>query len=222
LIEHFELLKKLYGDEMKQLADIQAKLHVPKGNVNAFGKYKYRTCGDILEAVKPLLGGSTIKLSDELVLIGERYYVKATASLVAPDGVTESAVGYARESFDKKGMDDSQITGAASTYARKYALNGLLAIDDTEDADAMDNTKHKTAPINPTTGAWDNIGDDMNVFLRELASEVIGYMDNNNIAGAVEAIEIAKLEQHHKIALWTCFDSKQRAALKIAMSKNNG
>lgn len=223
MIEHFELLKKLYGDEMKQLAEIQSKLHVPKGNVNQFGKYKYRTCGDILEAVKPLLGGCTIKLSDELVLIGDRYYVKATASLVAPDGTIESTVGYARESFDKKGMDDSQITGAASTYARKYALNGLLAIDDTEDADSMDNTKPHPmaaeAPINPTTGAWDNIGEDMTVFLKELAGEVIGYIDSNNITGAAEAIEIARLEQHHKIALWTCFDSKQRATLKKAMVK---
>ena len=208
---------------MKQLAQIQSALHVPKGNLNAFGKYKYRTCGDILEAVKPLLGGCTIKLSDELVLIGDRYYVKATATLAAPDGATESAVGYARESFDKKGMDDSQITGAASTYARKYALNGLLAIDDTDDADSMDNTKYHPkaaeAPINPTTGAWDNISVDMTVYLKELAAEVIGYMDSNNITGAAETIEGAGLEQQHKIALWTCFDSKQRSALKVAMAK---
>ncbi len=220
MINHFELLKKLYGDEMKQLAQIQAAIHVPKGNVNAFGKYKYRTCGDILEAVKPLLNGCTITLSDELVMVGDRYYVKATATLLSPDGASTSVTAFARESFDKKGMDDSQITGAASTYARKYALNGLLAIDDTEDADSMDNSKYKpSAPINPTTGAWDNIGDDMTVFLKELAGEVISYIDAENLPGAVEAIEIAKLEQHHKIALWTCFDSKQRSALKKAMEK---
>ena len=227
MIEHYELLKKLYGDEMKQLAQIQAAIHVPKGNVNAFGKYKYRTCGDILEAVKPLLNGCTITLSDELVMVGDRYYVKATATLLSPDGASTAVTAFARESFDKKGMDDSQITGAASTYARKYALNGLLAIDDTEDADSMDNSKYKPAhpmaaetPINPTTGAWDNIKEDMTVFLKELAGEVIGYIDSDNLSGAVEAIEMAKLEQHHKVALWTCFDSKQRAALKKAMVKS--
>jgi len=202
---------------MKQLAEIQAAIHVPKGNTNAFGKYKYRTCGDILEALKPLLNGCTVTLSDELLMVGDRYYVKATATIQAPDGKSSTVTAFARESFDKKGMDDSQITGAASTYARKYALNGLLAIDDTDDADSMDNTKHKTA-ITPTTGAWDDIKEDMQIHLRDLANEMKSDIEGGNITAAVERIEIARLEQRHKIALWTLFDSKQRAALKQEMA----
>jgi hypothetical protein len=199
---------------MKHLSDIQAKLHVPKGNTNAFGKYKYRTCGDILEALKPLLNGCTITLSDEMVMVGDRYYVKATAVLLAPDGQSTTVTAFARESFDKKGMDDSQITGAASTYARKYALNGLLAIDDTDDADAMDNTKHKTTPITPSTGVWESLSDDMQIYLKELAGEVKGFIDAGNIQGAVETKVLAKLDADTSVAFWTLFDPKDRAAMK--------
>lgn len=129
---------------MSVLHKIQKELKVGKGNRNEFGKYNYRNCSDILEAVKPLLpDGYSLLLSDDIVLIGERYYVKATAIL--SNGKESSVVtAFARESFDKKGMDDSQITGAASSYARKYALNGLFAIDDTKDADGMDNSGHDT------------------------------------------------------------------------------
>lgn len=102
--------------------------------MNTFGKYKYRSCDDILEAVKPLLGDSILTLSDELINIGDRYYVKASA-LFSNDTQKVEVTAYARESLDKKGMDDSQITGTASSYARKYALNGLFLIDDTKDAD---------------------------------------------------------------------------------------
>ena len=126
---------------MSALATIQKALKVAKTNDNTFGGYKYRTCADILEAVKPLLPeGYCVTLSDDIVMLGDRYYVRATASLVGSVGATVTA--FARESFTKKGMDDSQITGAASSYARKYALNGLFAIDDTKDADSMDNTAH--------------------------------------------------------------------------------
>lgn len=121
---------------MKYLMAIQRELRAPKGNYNSFGKYKYRSCEDILEAVKPLCykNESVLTISDELCQIGERYYVKATATLKTPD--TEFiATAYARESETKKGMDESQITGTASSYARKYALNGLFCIDDTKDAD---------------------------------------------------------------------------------------
>lgn len=117
---------------------IQQELKAPKGQYNSFGKYKYRKCEDILEAVKPILSKyqATITLSDDLVCIGDRYYVKATASIKVGD-VVESVTAFAREELEKKGMDASQITGTASSYARKYALNGLLAIDDTDDADAI-------------------------------------------------------------------------------------
>jgi hypothetical protein len=122
-------------------------LKAPKNQFNQFGKYKYRNCEDILEAVKPLLGEGTLTLSDHVVQIGDRYYVKATATLKDSYGKEESVTAYARESEDKKGMDDAQITGAASSYARKYALNGLFCIDDTKDADSKDNTNPESDDI---------------------------------------------------------------------------
>ena len=121
---------------MKHLIAIQSKLKATKGRWNSFGKYHYRSCEDILEAVKPLCAeeGCILLIADEMVLVGERYYIKATATLKTPDGEF-TTTGYARESDDKKGMDASQITGTASSYARKYALNGLFCIDDNKDAD---------------------------------------------------------------------------------------
>lgn len=117
------------------LSKIQKEMKAPKSQFNAFGKYKYRSCEDILEAVKPFLNGTVLYISDEMVLIGERYYLKATATLRNGDEAV-SVTAYAREEVEKKGMDSSQITGAASSYARKYALNGLFLIDDTKDSDA--------------------------------------------------------------------------------------
>jgi hypothetical protein len=123
---------------MKTLNKIQKELKAPKGQVNKFGNYRYRSCEDILEAVKPLLGEAVLTISDEIVQIGDRYYVKATATIKEGDeSVNVSA--FSREGLDKKGMDVSQITGATSSYARKYALNGLFCIDDTKDADTKDN-----------------------------------------------------------------------------------
>ena len=122
---------------VKKLCEVQLELKAPKNQYNSFGEYKYRSCEDILEAVKPLtcLRGLALTVSDEVVQIGERYYVKATATIT--DGESSiSNTAFAREMLEKKKMDDSQITGATSSYARKYALNGLLCIDDTKDADA--------------------------------------------------------------------------------------
>lgn len=122
----------------EKLMKVQTALKAPKGQYNEFGKYKYRNCEDILEAVKPILAEhkALIILTDEVVLIGERYYVRATAAFInTEDGQSISNSAYAREEENKKGMDGSQITGASSSYARKYALNGLLAIDDTKDSD---------------------------------------------------------------------------------------
>ena len=121
---------------MKHLIAIQGELKAPKGKYNSFGKYNYRSCEDILEAVKPICHkhGCVLTLSDKPMQVGERYYIEATATLKTPDNeftVTASA----REEKEKKGMDGSQITGTASSYARKYALNGLFNIDDTKDAD---------------------------------------------------------------------------------------
>lgn len=126
----------------QKLIEIQAELKAPKSQYNKFGGYNYRNCEDILEAVKPLCAKHEIVplLSDEVVMIGDRFYIKATAKVT--DGKDEiSTTAFARESKDKKGMDESQITGSASSYARKYALNGLFCIDDTKDADFMDNSQ---------------------------------------------------------------------------------
>lgn len=130
---------------MKELVEIQCKLKAPKNQYNEFGKFKYRNAEDILEAVKPLLleYNCTLFISDDIVLIGDRFYVKATTFFTNEQGNTISTIAYAREEESKKGMDASQITGATSSYARKYALNGLFCIDDTKDADNMDNTENK-------------------------------------------------------------------------------
>lgn len=122
----------------KNLLLIQQELKVPKTAYNSFGKYHYRSCEDILEAVKPIAHkhGCVVTVTDDIDKIGERYYVRAIAILTdAETGEQVQNVAYARESEEKKGMDDSQVTGTASSYARKYALNGLFAIDDTKDAD---------------------------------------------------------------------------------------
>lgn len=146
----------------QKLNKIQQELKAPKGQTNKFGNYKYRSCEDILEAVKPLLGDMTLIVTDEIVHFksdsapqrvvlldskggkyteivgGDRFYVKATAILSFDKNVA-TCHAYAREPQNKKGMDEAQMTGATSSYARKYALNGLFAIDDTQDPDTQDN-----------------------------------------------------------------------------------
>lgn len=132
-----------------KLAIIQKKLKCEKSQYNSFGKYKYRSCEDILKAVKPLLDETktVLTLSDELVAIGERYYVKATATLLDTEESKDvpfiSTTAYAREEETKKGMDGSQITGTASSYARKYALGGLFDIDDGIDSDTTNTGESK-------------------------------------------------------------------------------
>ncbi len=126
----------------EKLATIQQELIAPKNQYNSFGDYRYRSCEDILEGLKPCLEkvNALVMLSDELVLVGDRYYIKATATLIdCENGEQMHNTAYAREAETKPKMDVSQITGSASTYARKYALNGLFCIDDVKDADSMDN-----------------------------------------------------------------------------------
>ena len=133
---------------MKELITIQSELKAPKSQFNSFGGYKYRKAEDILEAVKPLLAKEkcTLVLTDDIVCVGNRIYVKSLATLKNNSGETEMSVGYAREEETKKGMDGSQITGASSSYARKYALNGLFAIDDNADSDTTNTgTKSETS-----------------------------------------------------------------------------
>jgi hypothetical protein len=129
---------------INKLAKIQQELNAPKNQYNSYGKYNYRSCEDILQGLKPCLKevGCALTITDELIVIGERYYVKATATL--HDIETDkkiSNVAYAREEESIKGMTSSQITGSASSYARKYALNGLFCIDDVKDADTTNKQK---------------------------------------------------------------------------------
>ena len=129
------------------LSNIQVELKAPKNLYNSFGRYKYRNAESILEAAKPLCAkhGCTLTVSDEVILIGSRYYIKATATVQDKDGNAASTTALAREDETKKGMDGAQITGTASSYARKYALNGLFCIDDTKDPDS-DEYHNQTTP----------------------------------------------------------------------------
>lgn len=134
----------------EKLRAVQVELHAPKNQKNSFGGYNYRSAEDILEAVKPVLNthGLTLIVGDEVVQVGDRIYVKATATVL--DGTDSvSATGYAREQAAKKGMDESQITGAASSYSRKYALNGLFAIDDSKDVDTDEARKQADSAPDP-------------------------------------------------------------------------
>jgi len=129
---------------INRVSVIQLTLKAPKGQYNTFGKYSYRNCEDIVEAVKPLLGGLVLTISDELQAVGDRVYIKATATLTDGEhSISNSA--FAREAATKKGMDEAQITGGASSYARKYALNGLFCIDDNKDADSQDSRETTSA-----------------------------------------------------------------------------
>lgn len=126
------------GNVYLKLVEVQNKLKAPKNQFNKFGNYAYRNCEDILEALKPILAEvkAVVNMSDEVVLVGERYYIKATVKFIdAETGEFVEASAMAREEENKKGMDSSQLTGSTSSYARKYALNGLFAIDDTKDSD---------------------------------------------------------------------------------------
>jgi len=185
------------------ILEIQAKLKAPKSHFNAFGKYNYRNCEDICNAAKPLLAeyGYHLILTDEVVEVGGRVYVKATAIVKEGEKVIESATAYAREAETKKGMDDSQITGTASSYARKYALNGLFAIDDTKDADATN--KHNDDP------EADN---------SDLLAKAQDALDQKDWA------TLCKLDREggeEWLAAWKQLASHKRSAMKKLMDKAN-
>lgn len=145
------------------LSVMQKTLKAPKNQYNSFGKYKYRSCEDILEGIKNILPeGYSITINDEIVNIGDRYYVKAMAVLHASAELSVCNIAYAREEESKKGMDGSQVTGAASSYARKYALNGLFAIDDTKDADSQEPEKQEpkkevSKPAPKAEKSWEQV-----------------------------------------------------------------
>jgi hypothetical protein len=157
----------------EKLMNIQRDLKAPKNQYNAFGKYKYRSCEDILEAVKPLLveNKMTLVISDSIEGVNQKNYVKATVVLTdVENGDKIESAAYAREADNKKGMDDSQITGATSSYARKYALNGLFGIDDSKDADST-NTHGKEAKTKPTKKKTKTVSEDEILEIEKLISE---------------------------------------------------
>lgn len=170
---------------MEKLIKIQNELKAPKSQYNSFGKYNYRSCEDIIEAVKPicLKYNATIILSDELILIGERYYIKATASIYDNEKNTLIAQtnAYAREDLEKKGMDGSQITGTASSYARKYALNGLLQIDDTKDSDTDEYNKIQNKASNNNKNEENDYRKLLSNKLSKLGLDKREYCKNNGL-----------------------------------------
>ena len=133
-----------------ELSVLQQKLKAPKSQLNKFGGFKYRSFEEILESVKPLLGTAHLNTTYKPICVGERYYIEATVSLIDKGEVIGSSVGIAREPDSKKGMDDSQLTGSCSSYAAKFAISGLLAIDDTKDAD----TKEEKPELSPDHEKW--------------------------------------------------------------------
>lgn len=177
-----------------KLQSIQLNLNAPKGQYNKFGKYYYRSCEDILEAVKPLLlkENAALTIKDKLIHIGDRYYIEATAALIdIESGEKVENTAYGREEDAKKGMDASQITGSASSYARKYALNGLFCIDDVKDADTGDNT----ASDSKADKASDDVHADLPVTQAHIAT-LKKEMERTGVAAdtLLKMCKIAKLE----------------------------
>lgn len=165
------------------LNKVQTELVAPKNQFNAFGKYSYRSCEDILEGVKSLLKehNCIILISDSIEMVGDRIYVKATAKFVECEtGETIENTAFARESLTKKGMDDSQVTGATSSYARKYALNGLLLVDDSKDADSMDNSK----PEAPQQQQQKQYEDDPNKEWLGDITQLVAFCKTHNLSPA--------------------------------------
>lgn len=167
---------KQENQNLSELVYIQSNLKAPKNQRNNFGGYNYRSCEDIMEAVKPLLKevNCSLTLSDEIVQVSDRIYVKATATLKTPSGEIYQNTAFAREALAKKGMDESQVTGAASSYARKYALNGLFCIDDTKDADALNVNKEYTQPVQQQTTKLAAVQQAVTVFDGTVASVITG------------------------------------------------
>lgn len=176
----------------KKLINIQRDLKAPKGQYNSFGKFNYRSCEDILEAVKPLLAREDciLTISDDVIEVGGRIYIKAKATLVAAeDGSQISNTAFARESTDKKGMDESQLTGTASSYARKYCLNGLFLIDDTKDADTDEFRNQQDSQQ-----AKGNAGSAKLTPVQVKATRVLIEKNNLDEAGVLKMYGIGKLE----------------------------
>lgn len=180
----------------EKLSQIQSKLNAPKGQYNSFGKYNYRNCEDILQALKPILAEHKchVSLSDEVVIVGNRFYIKATATITDSENNSFSTTAFAREAESKKGMDESQVTGSTSSYARKYALNGLFAIDDNKDADTLNN--HADFTNQPVAQAAMQQGAQMG------SVKQLPALSDERFNGAVQAV---KNGQFDKLKLLTDF-----------------
>jgi len=180
----------------EQLSVIQIALKAPKGQQNTFGNYSYRSCSDIIEAVKPHLHGAVLTLSDDVVAVGDRVYVKATATITL-DNESIATTAFAREAVSRKGMDDSQITGTASSYARKYALNGLFAIDDTKDADTNEYFKQ------------------MSDSLLKSRNALTKSVHDNDASTCREVWDELSADEHEVV--WSHLDSKMRSSIKLLL-----
>ena len=200
---------------MKELIDIQNRLNAPKELFNKFGGYKYRSCESILAAVKPLLkeSGCTLTLSDDVELVGERIYIKATATLTNKADEKVVVTAFAREEETKKGMDGSQVTGAASSYARKYALNGLFAIDDTvqepvHDIDAQDNNSGGAQDATPKNGSLASQKED------ELIAQLTDINDLQTLSAFYKAAPVAFQKKTSRL-----YQAVMKRSVEIDMSK---
>ena len=177
----------------ERLAEIQRTLNAPKNQHNKFGGYNYRSCEDILMAAKPLMGGLVVTISDEITQVADRIYVKATATI--SDGENSiSTTAYAREAAEKKGMDASQVTGSTSSYARKYALNGLFLIDDNKDADHMDNRDDP-----PAKPPMEKISDEQVATITALADEVKADMPKLLAFYKIKSLQELPLLAYHNV-----------------------
>lgn len=186
------------------LMAVQSELKAPKGQTNKFGGYKYRSCEDILEAVKPILKahGLVLRLSDKPIVVEGWHYIEATATVESSDNGSYTVTAYAREPETKKGMDDSQVTGTASSYARKYALNGLFCIDDTKDADTDEYQKQTGGGKKPDKKP------EPKIICADCGREVMPMMANGKMYSA-EDIAKNTNRTYKRILCWECA-SKQR------------
>jgi len=199
------------SDVYTELNRIQQNLNAPKNQFNKFGKYNYRNCDDILQAVKPLLNGGLILINDEMVEVGGHIYVKAIAEFVF-DGKSISTTAYAKEAVMQKGMSEAQITGSTSSYARKYALNGLLLIDDNKDADSRDNSSEGTIPHPNSKEAKE---------AKQIAREnhpvvpiIAGYLAEESQWDLAREALAEITDEEEKKAIWKLFNSKEKEIIQ--------
>lgn len=179
----------------QKVAKIQKELKAPKGQTNKFGGYKYRNCEDILEAVKPLLGDLILTVSDEVVEAGGRVYMKATSKISDGEGSSLSTSAFAREPDEQKGMSQSQLSGTASSYARKYSLNGLFLIDDTKDADTDEFQGTKKQDVAPTAQKTE-------AKIDVAATKAMGMSPDQKVIAANPENNVTKVDAPKKSGPW--------------------